>query len=944
MKVVYLPLVVACVTIVSAQDHPNVRHMERAFPTPKMEKVVFPYLVPMMLPTTFPSSFDNVNMIAAEADQLPAQNESSIAVNPKNPRNLIGSAVDYRGGGSTWAYYSRDGGVSWNNVTLGRARPGWSSSNDPSVCFDHEGRGYLCYGGFNRQGNVQFGENGIFVSTTTDGGQTWDMQHTAVIIHTGMQTADSSFEDKYYIHADTSSASPYRGHLYIPWKRVINRDSSTGIVISKSTDKGRTWGAPVAVSNRFPRTSEDTTFGQSFPLARTGPDGSVHLVWNSGTERAVRYARSGDGGVTWTAPRILHNYNPFGEKSTISGQTNSRVKGVVRAEAYPTLVVDNTNGSRRGWLYLCWAADRIPNIYFSRSTDNGETWSAPTIVHSDTTNDQFWPWIALDPTSGNLAVMYFDSRDDEANILVNCYVSHSTDGGTTWVDRRVGDAENDLRRNPFDGNTFAGDYSGCDYHDGTVYPSWVDMRNVTQLNSADNDVYTAVVRTTAPGSPETFDVTTIATDNRALDLTWSAVTERTFGQQLDTTGARYIIRRNGTGIIELPLNVTSYRDENLTPWEMYRYELRVVAGTDTSGVRRDSARAGGARLAAAPQILSARGKDDSTIVLRIQLPRFRADGETPLSTLTSIRIREGSGTLQELDLDVRDTGTVIERTVQATASGWYHLYADAGSDQESTVVFGETSDTITVFTGNIRRRRQDFAEWPRLLRLRGSWNVRTDFVRSGGSLEDTPGSSYGPIQRDSVILHPFVMDGENTLTISMWHAAFFDPGDTAVVEVGSSREGPWTTVGTFNAGTEPRWADITKGDDAWRLSVLTARVKPADTAYVLLRTRTNASRHSDGWYVDEIFYETSTGVNSDNVILDVRPLPVGLSASIGLPTVSPIVSVDVHDIVGHYHNLSWQHIDHTLVLDTRSLSSGTYVVTIRTVGGDVYRAKLLRER
>jgi len=64
------------------------------------------------------------------------QNESSIAVNPKNPMNLIGSAVDYRAQSSTWVYISHDGGKTWVNINLGKPFPYWYSTNDPSVMFD----------------------------------------------------------------------------------------------------------------------------------------------------------------------------------------------------------------------------------------------------------------------------------------------------------------------------------------------------------------------------------------------------------------------------------------------------------------------------------------------------------------------------------------------------------------------------------------------------------------------------------------------------------------------------------------------------------------------------------------------------------------------------------------------------------------------------------------
>ena len=85
------------------------------------------------------------------------------------------------------------------------------------------------------------------------------------------------------------------------------------------------------------------------------------------------------------------------------------------------------------------------------------------------------------------AIMYLDSRDDPQNLLSNCYVaSYSNDGGDTWIDRRVGDVGSDLRRNPSKAMHLPV-IIGCAFHNGMIYPSWVDMRNAT--TGTDNDTY-----------------------------------------------------------------------------------------------------------------------------------------------------------------------------------------------------------------------------------------------------------------------------------------------------------------------------------------------------------------------------------------------------------------------------------------------------------------------
>jgi hypothetical protein len=933
--------VAMCATAVAQYDG-HKRSMERAHPSPDPSAPgYFRLMVPIAEQGFFVSRFLNNNMIANESDPLPAQNESSIAVNPTNPMNLLGSAVDYRGGSSTWAYYSTDGGLTWTNVTLGLARVGWTSSNDPSVCFNRNGKGFLCYGGFNRATNAQFGENGIFVSTTTTGGASWDVKHVAAVIHTGAQTADSAFEDKYYIHVDTSSTSPYNNRLYIPWKRVINADSSTHIHSVYSTDDGLTWSKPTPISLRFPGTSEDTTFGQSFPLIRTGPDGTAYCVWNSGTERAVRFSHSTDGGVTWSQPTIVQRYNRFGIQSTVANQTNSRVKGVVRAETYPTMVVDNTQGIRRGTVYVAYCGDRIPNVYFTKSTDQGATWSVPVIVHSDTSNDQFWPWIALDPLSGNLAVMYSCSREDPDNILVNTWVSFSTDGGTSWVDRRVGDGINDLRNNPFAGNTFAGDYSGCDFYDNRVYPSWVDMRNTTETNTTDNDVYTAVVHVNAPAAPERFVAKANPQAPTTIDLSWTLPTERSFGQPLSPTDLQFTILRDGIVLTQLPGTTSSYTDQDLETFKEYVYTLIASAKNDSASARQARAFAGGSRSPGMPEATLIRGTETNTIVANIRLPNRRADGTTALINMKSVRVFFLDDSL-DVPVLASDTGATVPIEIAVPRAGWYRCsYAVLDSGGQRSVA----TDTTWLYTGTMKPTLQEFSE-PTLYRnLRGLWGVTDEFFYSPtGSFAHAPNAPYTAQRRDTVVMFPFEVGGSTAerVVVSARVAAFVEALDTFAIEVGTNGvDGAYQRLGAYNRTVFARWGDTTKSLDAWQFVELPFDVPAGlDTAYLRCTFRSNASGNSVGAFIDDLTITRTTSVHDDytsSAAIVVYPMPATNDILLGGSALTGTTDVTVVSVLGATYSVPWSIHGITMHVSLTTLANGMYTIIATTPHGSIVR-------
>ncbi len=849
------------------------RMMEAAHPTPDPNLIEKFPRVPRIQSNKFLPIFLNSNTIEDEANEsYKMQNESSIAVNPTNPSNLIASAVDYRDESATWVYVSDDGARTWKNVNLGRPYAGWRSTNDPSVAFALDGTGYLCYGGFGKidqTTDLLVGENGVFISKTTDGGKTWK-SHIPVIVHTGAQTLDSTFEDKYYVHVDNSTISPYFGHLYIPWKRVTPRDSATQIVISKSTDKGETWSSPIPISPRKSGTSEDTTYGQSFPLAITGPNGEVYCVWNDGIEHGVGFAKSTDGGKSFSSPKIIFNYNIFGITKFIPGQGGYRhtVKGKVRAETYPVIACDLWS-ERKGYLYLTWAADSIPNIYFSRSTDGGNTWSSPVIIHETTKNDQFWQWIAVDPKSGDIAVMYFDSRDDESNIMVNCYVSYSRDGGLTWIDRRVGDEDHDLRLNPFMDNAFAGDYSGVAFYDGIIYPSWVDMRNAVS-NIRDSDVFTAIVNTRAPLPVENFAISVFPDHTDRLKLSWDNPSTFTFGQPIKTSDYTLLLYRDGKFLEELKGGTKEYIDQNLEDYKYYNYSVFVKSNGDTSVARKAFGNPGGSRNPKPPIILSQKSYEQDgkiTFELNILMPNKREDGSTPLVDMDSIFVYLDDKLTFQAKLAPSDSGTtktIQSQLLDSQPKGFYRVTAKIKTQKgieslpsnDPIFYFG---DPINITAEN--RYFDDFdAKTPKKYWWGGKWNYTNEFAYSKpNSITESPNANYTANSNDTLLLFPFT--SEFPVSIRFWNAAIIDPNDLAVLEYSTDGGKIWSnkfvnTEASFNKSQNSFWKDGSLDERDWVMQEL---ILPKYQGRVDLRFRfsSNNFRHDVGWFIDDLEYSTS---------------------------------------------------------------------------------------
>jgi len=378
-------------------------------------------------------------------------NEPAIAVNPRDPQQAV---VAWQVPAS--AAYSRDGGETWK-VAEGTEPKNYRVSGDVSLAYDASGHAILCYIAFDKLGSTNYWaqgatRNGVFIRRSPDGGQTWEPEAVTVISHES--TPGIPFEDKPWIVADTSG--PHAGNLYIGWTQFTL--AASDLLFSRSTDGGKTWSQPIKLNSVSGLPRDDNGALEGFHGV-VGPDGTLYTIWDD--RDGIMMAVSHDGGVTFSKDRRIIPAGPgyFG------------ITGVSRSNGFPQIGLGPQKGSRKhgGNLYVAWSdySNGDVDVFVSSSADDGKTWSAPVRVNSDPIHngrDQFFQWMAVDPQSGAVNLVFYDRRTD--NVQTTVTLARSTDGGKTFQNY-TWDAESFAAE-----GDFLGDYLAITAFGNKVYGAW----------------------------------------------------------------------------------------------------------------------------------------------------------------------------------------------------------------------------------------------------------------------------------------------------------------------------------------------------------------------------------------------------------------------------------------------------------------------------------------
>jgi predicted neuraminidase len=228
------------------------------------------------------------------------------------------------------------------------------------------------------------------------------------------------------IDRDVRLVTDKNGTWIAVWQAIGVAGPDADVFFSRSVDGGNSWSAAAPLNtNALVDSGSD-----SAPHVATNGRGLWIAVWSSqdslgntiGTDSDIVFARSTNGGTSWSAPAPL----------------NSNATSDSGADVRPKIVLDASGAWVAAWdstdtLTSTVGSDR--DIFASRSVDGGVSWTTPVALnanagtdsgHDDTVD------IAASPTSCVAVWRSFDALGGTIGTDSDILYSRSIDAGSSW--------------------------------------------------------------------------------------------------------------------------------------------------------------------------------------------------------------------------------------------------------------------------------------------------------------------------------------------------------------------------------------------------------------------------------------------------------------------------------------------------------------------------------
>jgi BNR repeat-like domain len=292
---------------------------------------------------------------------------------------------------------SNDHGLTWSSPTIIYPAGETTGQVDAQIVVDPVD-GQTVYAAW-----LQNGKSDIVVGKSTNFGLTWSM-----------------------VTADSINSGTDKPILAVRGQNVyVSFDHTQSAYVAASHDGGATFSQI--------KMNQNAKLGWSLGGGGTvTPNGNVYFSWDGYTQNGgakgpvnLYLSKSSDGGATWTTNLL--------DVSTSPPDCSSMNCGWAFLGAAMTMISDSA-----GNLYTLWNAGSTAagpeRIYFSKSTDGGNTWAAKTDVSTAAQGvEHAFPAIAA-AGNGDVRIAWMDTRNAAPGAIDrwNVYYRSSINGGGSW--------------------------------------------------------------------------------------------------------------------------------------------------------------------------------------------------------------------------------------------------------------------------------------------------------------------------------------------------------------------------------------------------------------------------------------------------------------------------------------------------------------------------------
>jgi hypothetical protein len=436
-----------------------------------------------------PPSPPNINVsngsdCSSSSDVCGSESMVAASTKDKGQTVVVNYNANYQSSNYSGTSYSTDGGATFTEIQPAPFASGHGENvGDPLVVFNSKLG--LFFAGDLATG---CGGQGIGLWTSPDG-KTWT---------TGACPHNGEADDRPSMWADNVASSATYGRMYISFNNFSIGSGALSVVYS---DDGVNWTGPVLVSNTgtFMRDVQIT----GSPRGAGGAQSTVFLAsmdeggGGNATRQNVMY-NSTDGGATWTTVVMGPRFNPVGDSACPSNGYFWQVNPIIRHMGWGEPAV-----GPNGVVHYVFAGAGAKNgdkgdIFYTRSTDNGNTWSTPIKLNTDVDSAFHEQWMpSLSATSaGRITASWYDRRKSTSSCVnvgdPGCNYERvgrqSTTNGASWQAAEItistGIITQPSQNDPDVVGCYAGDY---DYSTAlnaadlggkaAAYVTWTDGRH-----------------------------------------------------------------------------------------------------------------------------------------------------------------------------------------------------------------------------------------------------------------------------------------------------------------------------------------------------------------------------------------------------------------------------------------------------------------------------------